>query len=397
MVITFTFNLDYCRKASFWERKTQSRLVVKRIRSKAPEFFLHNTTTFRHIHQASSVRTIQAIARSSADLVLDHTLKTMTSPQESSSSSTKSPVLDRKSVSAPLTPHIDTSNSSTTSSTAVLSQECRPKDSSSAEVHNTSPPITQLSFSSRSDLTITAPDTPPPSFDHRTLRPLTEVLASETGGLGLFAKRDIPAGSIILYEPPLLVIPSTINVALTPHMEREKKERDFKDEVPNELLELIQGMEEEKRKEFYGLCAHKRDERESIDLAIIWTNGFEILDGKGTGIFDILSRINHSCVPNSRVVWCDAKDEELPAKQDGGDDEIQIQELMEGNGKEEGRMMVYNSFPLMEGEEITIDYGHGVGWLKKWYGFECACGCCTDGSDSSSCLDEELFPDAEDE
>jgi hypothetical protein len=140
-------------------------------------------------------------------------------------------------------------------------------------------------------------------------------------------------------------------------------------------------MGERERNAFNGLCAHKRG-WESTELAIVWSNGFEICDGKATGIFDVVSRINHSCVPNSRVVWCDAKTSTIE------DEEVQDDGLIDGDGKMEvGRMMVYNSFDLMDGEEITIDYGHGVGWLKKWYGFECGCGCCTDGSDCSSSTD----------
>jgi hypothetical protein len=128
------------------------------------------------------------------------------------------------------------------------------------------------------------------------------------------------------------------------------------------------------RTTFYKLCPHKR-RKESTELAIVWSNGFSICDEKATGIFDVTSRINHSCVPNARVMWYDAKDEDIAVVKNGDD-------LGDG-GREVGRMMVYNSFDLMDGEEITIDYGHGVRWLKKWYGFGCGCGCCTDGSDCS--------------
>lgn len=39
----------------------------------------------------------------------------------------------------------------------------------------------------------------------------------------------------------------------------------------------------------------------------------------------------------------------------------------------------------MEGEEVTVDYGHKKGQLKRIYGFECQCGGCTEwGSVGSS-------------
>jgi hypothetical protein len=77
-----------------------------------------------------------------------------------------------------------------------------------------------------------------------------------------------------------------------------------------------------------------------------------------TGVFETASRINHSCVPNSSYTWKERT----------------------------GRMVFYNRFKLLEGEEVTVDYGHKKGQLKRIYGFECQCGGCTEwGSvDSSS-------------
>ena len=49
-----------------------------------------------------------------------------------------------------------------------------------------------------------------------------------------------------------------------------------------------------------------------------------------------------------------------------------------------GRIAIYSHFKLLEGEEVTIDYGHKKGQLKRIYGFECQCGGCTEwGSDRS--------------
>lgn len=81
-----------------------------------------------------------------------------------------------------------------------------------------------------------------------------------------------------------------------------------------------------------------------------------------TGIFETASRINHSCVPNSAYVW-----------------------------KENvGRMVFWNRVKLLEGEEITVDYGHKPNQLRRIYGFECQCGGCTDpGSEvRSGCSSE---------
>ncbi len=64
------------------------------------------------------------------------------------------------------------------------------------------------------------------------------------------------------------------------------------------------------------------------------------------GVFETASRINHSCVPNAMYAWQDGR----------------------------GRMLFWNRFELLAGEEVTVDYGHKRAQLKRIYGFECQCG-----------------------
>ncbi|KAG9228658.1 hypothetical protein BJ875DRAFT_353011, partial [Amylocarpus encephaloides] len=168
------------------------------------------------------------------------------------------------------------------------------------------------------------------------------VLSSPGRALGLFAQSDIPAGSIVLYQPPLLLVLDAIASV----------------DIPPPALRASQSPRMEK---LDGLCGYRREEWESTERGILWSNGFGVLSGATTRVFDRISRANHSCLPNSRFVWCDA-----PAGGSGGREE-------EG---EVGRMMLFSTFDLMVGEEITVDYGHGVQGLRKWYGFECVCGGC---------------------
>lgn len=41
-------------------------------------------------------------------------------------------------------------------------------------------------------------------------------------------------------------------------------------------------------------------------------------------------------------------------------------------------MDYYTVKKVLKGEEVCIDYGHTKGRLLKYYGFECACGGCTE-------------------
>ena len=49
-------------------------------------------------------------------------------------------------------------------------------------------------------------------------------------------------------------------------------------------------------------------------------------------------------------------------------------------------MVFFNRFKLMEGEEVTVDYGHKKKYLEKIYGFECQCGGCTDSASDARSL-----------
>lgn len=82
------------------------------------------------------------------------------------------------------------------------------------------------------------------------------------------------------------------------------------------------------------------------------------MESLSTGVFETASRFNHACVPNAGYRW---------------------EEGVEDNGESVefgGRMKYFSRRDIESGEEITVDYGHGVKGLKKFYGFECDCGKC---------------------
>lgn len=170
-----------------------------------------------------------------------------------------------------------------------------------------------------------------------TVGTLIKVHRSEGKGYGIFALKDIPVGSIILSEAPLVNLVDD-GARVDP------------------LDGLVDGLPPALKKAYQSLHSYRQRGSESLNRTILYSNGFAV--GKvATGVFEIASRFNHSCVPNSEFDW----HEEL------------------------GRMVYKNRYPLMEGEEVTIDYGHKKGHLKKFYGFECNCGGCTEcGSVTSS-------------
>lgn len=168
--------------------------------------------------------------------------------------------------------------------------------------------------------------------------PVYEVRKSEGKGFGVFATRDILPGEVILSEAPLLTMTESGARA-------------------DPLKAAMAALSPAKRKAYLALAAHQSHPSESSARSIMYTNGFGI-NPHTTAIFEIASRINHSCVENTVYEW--VPDEE----------------------EAHGGKMVYTAYrKLLDGEEVTIDYGHSVKALKRIYGFECDCGGCTDSEE----------------
>lgn len=171
-----------------------------------------------------------------------------------------------------------------------------------------------------------------------TLGTVIEIRDTEAKGLGVFALRDIEPGTILLSEAPLVTLIDTGSRA-------------------DPLDIAVNALSPPKKASFLSLHHFSRNKNESVSRSIVYSNGYSIKVDLATGVFETASRINHSCVPNSHYLWKESI----------------------------GRMVFWNRFKLLEGEEVTVDYGHKKKYLEKIYGFECQCGGCTDsGSDARS-------------
>jgi hypothetical protein len=181
---------------------------------------------------------------------------------------------------------------------------------------------------------------PTPLRYPETLDTLVEIRDSESKGLGIFALRDILPGTVLLCEAPLVTLIDTGSRA-------------------DPLDAAVNALSPSQKKSFFSLHHFSRNKNESLSRSIVYSNGYSINHDLATGVFETASRINHSCVPNSLYTW------------------------KEGIA----RMVFWNRFKLLKGEEVTVDYGHKKKFLSRIYGFECACGGCTDsgsGSDARS-------------
>ncbi|KAB8304897.1 hypothetical protein EYC80_004224 [Monilinia laxa] len=174
-----------------------------------------------------------------------------------------------------------------------------------------------------------------------TIGILIEVRTSPKGGLGVFALCPIPPNTLLLSEQPLVILTDT-GTRIDP------------------LDALVSALSPSRKNAFLSLHAYRANPRETRNRSILYSNGFGVgkVESLSTGVFETASRFNHACVPNAGYRW-----------------EEEVEENGE-NGELGGRMKYFSRRDIGLGEEITVDYGHGLKGLKKFYGFECDCGKC---------------------
>ncbi|KLO90172.1 uncharacterized protein LW94_13391 [Fusarium fujikuroi] len=166
---------------------------------------------------------------------------------------------------------------------------------------------------------------------------LFEVRVIPGKGRGLIARFDIPAGTQIFCEKPLLVAstmsPGNLEATAAPR---------------------LKALSKSEQQEFLSL--HNSFPGEDPFSGIIRTNALPCGPGSIVGaVYPTLSLINHSCLPNSHNNW--------DSKANHG--------------------TIHAIGPIKAGEEITISYDEGgpsnvrKHKLKMSFGFDCACSLCS--------------------
>ncbi|TCD60443.1 hypothetical protein EIP91_010060 [Steccherinum ochraceum] len=138
-------------------------------------------------------------------------------------------------------------------------------------------------------------------------------------GAGMLADRDITAGELILAERPLLVVPSNAKLmrAPPPNADQYTKAQVVRmmQQDTEKVYELaVERMEPEQREAFGNLKNSHENDGSGPILGRVRTNGFgfdQMRDFPRGGkpganyciICDDLSRLNHSCRPNTDRYW----------------------------------------------------------------------------------------------
>ncbi|CAH0046640.1 unnamed protein product [Clonostachys solani] len=167
--------------------------------------------------------------------------------------------------------------------------------------------------------------------------PLFEAKTIPLKGIGLVALQDIPQGTLIIQEKPLLVArpgaPGTLEAFLSSELKK---------------------LDKSSQRQFLSL--HNNFPGKHPFAGIMKTNALPCGSRSEIGaVYPTICRINHSCLPNSQNTW-------------NSDTKIET---------------IFAIRPINCGEEITITYDQGGpsavrrASLKQSFGFQCSCVVCS--------------------
>ncbi|KAG9218172.1 hypothetical protein CCMSSC00406_0008111 [Pleurotus cornucopiae] len=125
-------------------------------------------------------------------------------------------------------------------------------------------------------------------------------------GLGMIATRAIPQGSLVAGERPLLIVPKMQRIPdstkFTSNATVRRRRLAIFNEVEKEFRVAFARMDPANQEAYMALHNAHRDDGSGPLLGIMRTNAYRvcILEGEPySGVFKDLSRINHSCSPNT--------------------------------------------------------------------------------------------------
>jgi hypothetical protein len=181
---------------------------------------------------------------------------------------------------------------------------------------------------------------------------LFTIEAIPSKGKGLVASKAIPAGTLLISEPPLFTTASLTNA----------------ETIEKDLQAIVRALPKEGQKAF--LFLHNNFPGQPNPFSnIIRSNGYPLGPNSDVGgIFPLIARMNHSCRPNAQHRWNPAR----------------------------GEQTVYAVRDVAAGEELTLSYHNGgpsaerKAALQQFFGFACACELCAQPAEALRKSDRRL-------
>jgi SET domain len=202
----------------------------------------------------------------------------------------------------------------------------------------------------------TEPDSPPngtqtPTSDSNNS--LWKIAPIPGKGLGLIATQDITPGTLLLSESPLLTTEGVTTIDL--------------EVAESQLRKKFSSLSLSSQKAFMALHNNYPDDKPLS--GIVRSNGYPLGPGaEAGGVYETISRINHSCAPNVVQAWNPLAEKET----------------------------VYAVRSMSAGTEICTAYHVGgpsserQKILKMYFGFDCTCALCSLPQEKLKMSDERM-------
>jgi hypothetical protein len=171
-------------------------------------------------------------------------------------------------------------------------------------------------------------------------------------GKGVIASTNIVPGTFLISESPILTTEIISSVEST----------------ETDLAAHLRNLPREQQRAFLSLHNNYPGQKSPLSN-IVRSNGYPLGAGADVGgVFENISRVNHSCLPNAVHSWNPIFGEET----------------------------VYAVRAIKQGEEVTLSYHAGgptevrKGILKEGFGFDCTCVLCEASEEDRKASDERL-------
>lgn len=175
-------------------------------------------------------------------------------------------------------------------------------------------------------------------------------------GYGTFGTRRIWEGEQIFVEKPLLTVDQT-EFSFPTGMDKDEVDRRAKSMLASSISNELDRLDESLRDQFYQLSTAPNHMSEPKALGIFLTNAMRTSTSGTSAVFKLVSRINHSCMPNVIHRWNEVHQE----------------------------LTLHAACDIEPGTELSIAYNIGRGLtrearqakLRLSFGFLCDCDLCS--------------------
>ena len=135
---------------------------------------------------------------------------------------------------------------------------------------------------------------------------LWEVQEVAGRGLGVVARVALAPGTLVMEDRPLVTVPAHIH---QPYYTLSPTQEAAGSDLQSHLAASVAALGEEDRRSFWSLEDCKAGGGAKTECGVYFTNCYMLGESRAasTGILPLISRVNHSCRPNTEFSWSQSR------------------------------------------------------------------------------------------